>query len=44
MGNRPSLYVDGSEFVEWKALVYSEAGDLRLILDSKFTVVPDLRA
>jgi hypothetical protein len=38
-----SLYLDGPEFIEWKALMYDE-GRLRLILDSKYVVVPDTDA
>jgi len=38
-----SLYLDGPEFIEWKALTYDE-GRLQLILDSKYVVLPDADA
>lgn len=36
-----SLYLDGPEFVEWKALAYSGSGEMQVVLDSRYIVVPE---
>ncbi|MGH9824314.1 MAG: hypothetical protein ACREDR_13800 [Blastocatellia bacterium] len=36
-----SLYLDGPKFVEWKALAYSGSGEMQLVLDSRYMVVPE---